>query len=148
MDNLRASLLRDQLQELDNRCVRWNERYRQLEDALNGIPGISCPPRPEKEFYVGSSIQFSIRSQNSETIQRFLAESAGRGVELKWFGNPEPVGFTSSYKSWEYLDKIDHLPVTNRVLAAMCDMRVPLTFSLEDCAVISDILADVARDVF
>ena len=50
-----------------------------------------------------------------------------RGVELKWFGNKEPVCFTSAYSSWKYLGKLPSLPNTDRILSTMCDMRVPLT---------------------
>jgi dTDP-4-amino-4,6-dideoxygalactose transaminase len=147
MDNLRAAILRPQLRDLDRRCERWNERYRFLEKQLNRIDGISCPRRDPKEGYVGSSIQFSLREQDEVTIRAFLAACRERGVELKWFGNPEPVGFTSAYSSWQYFGELPDLPNTNRVLAVMCDMRIPLTFTLEDCGVISDIIADVAADI-
>lgn len=147
MDNLRAAVLRPQLRELDRQCKRWNERYRFLEERLNGIDGINCPRRDAKENYVGSSIQFSLLGQDEATIRTFLAACKERGVELKWFGNPEPVGFTSAYSSWQYFGELPDLPNTNRVLAVMCDMRIPLTFDLEDCRVISEIIADVAAEM-
>ena len=148
MDNLRASLLRHQLRNLDNQCQRWNKRYRLLEERLNTISGISCPQRPEKEYYVGSSIQFSIEGQDGEIIQQFLEKTAERGVELKWFGNPEPIGFTSAYSSWQYLADLPKLTKTDRTLATMCDMRIPLTFDLEDCEKIAVIIGDVAEEIF
>ncbi|WP_300671271.1 aminotransferase class I/II-fold pyridoxal phosphate-dependent enzyme [Desulfoluna sp.] len=147
MDNLRASLLRFQLRNLDNQCKRWNERYRVLEAGFNTIPGITCPKRPEKEVFVGSSIQFSLVGQDETTIRKFLAAALERGVELKWFGNSEPVGFTSAYGSWQYFDNLPELKETNRILAVMCDMRVPLTFDLDDCRLITEIVGQVAKDV-
>jgi hypothetical protein len=48
-----------------------------------------------------------------------------RGVELKWFGNTEPVGFTSAYESWRYFGNLPDLANTKRILAVMCDMRIP-----------------------
>lgn len=146
MDNLRASLLRFQLRSLDSQCDRWNERYRLLEAELNKIPGITCPRRPAKERYVGSSIQFSLTGQTESTIRRFLAAALERGVELKWFGDSEPVGFTSAYTSWNYFGTLPELKATNRILAVMCDMRVPLTFDLEDCRLIAEILREVAGE--
>ena len=148
MDNLRAALLRYQLQELDVQCARWNERYAVLERGINASPFLACPKRSAKETFVGSSIQFSVINQSEERIRAFLEGSAKQGVELKWFGNKEPVGFTSAYRSWEYLDNTGHLEQTDKVLAAMCDMRVPLTFSLEDCRLIAAILTEVAEEVF
>lgn len=148
MDNLRATLLRTQLSNLDEQCRRWNKRYQLLESALNSMAAISCPARPAKEYYVGSSIQFSIVDQSPEKIALFLATALERGVEIKWFGNVEPVGFTSGYQSWQYLNNLPDLPNTNRILANMCDMRIPLTFSLDDCKEIGEILAEVSFDIF
>jgi len=145
MDNLRAALLRPQLKDLDIQCERWNERFRALEQGLNKIEGITCPSRDPREKYVGSSIQFSLINQDEETIQKFLGACLDQGVELKWFGNKEPVGFTSAYSSWKYFNNLPDLVNTQRILAVMCDMRIPLTFTLEDCKLIMEIIADVAK---
>ncbi len=147
MDNLRAAILRPQLKNLDRQRERWNSRYILLEQALNDIDGIVCPPRDVRESYVGSSIQFSLNDQDESVIRTFLDTCMTRGVELKWFGNKEPVGFTSGYASWKYFGDLPDLPNTNRILAVMCDMRIPLTFDLDDCAVIGKIIGEVAEDV-
>lgn len=148
MDNLRASMLRYQLRNLDKQCDRWNSRYVLLETAINKVPQLACPKRPDAEKYVGSSIQFSISGQSKEKIQEFLNTALERGVEIKWFGHTEPVGFTSAYSSWEYLGDLPTLQNTNRILANMCDMRIPLTFSHDDCKLITEIIAEVAETVF
>lgn len=70
-----------------------------------------------------------------------------QGVEIKWFGNKEPVGFTSAYSSWEYFGELPSLPNTDRILSTMCDMRIPLTFSEEDCEIIIDIIKGAAHTV-
>ena len=80
-------------------------------------------------------------------MQAFVRRCAARGVELKWFGNSEPVGFTSRYDSWRYVDA-PAMPDSDRVLAGIIDMRVPLTFSLEDCALIARIIRDEVSLVF
>ena len=144
MDHLRAAILRPQLKALDRQCERWNVRYRILEAGLNAIDGIACPPRDPREAYVGSSIQFSLAGQDEPTIRRFLGTCLERGVELKWFGNAEPVGFTSSYPSWRYLGRLPRLENTLRILSVMCDMRIPLTFSEDDCRLILEVIGDVA----
>jgi dTDP-4-amino-4,6-dideoxygalactose transaminase len=145
MDNLRAAILRPQLQMLDAQCARWNKRYQILEQGLNNINGIACPKRDPKETYVGSSIQFSLNSDHEEMTTTFLLRCMDRGVELKWFGNKEPIGFTSSYSNWEYIENLPSLPNTDRILRTMCDMRIPLTFSEEDCREIVEIISDVAK---
>lgn len=147
MDNLRAALLRPQLADLDRQCRRWNRRHDHLADGLGNIPGIFVPERNPKEAYVGSSIQFSLTGWPESDVRTFLDRCMDRGVELKWFGNKEPKGFTSAYGSWEYLGALPDLPNTNRILAVMCDMRIPLTFSLEDCDLILEIIASTVKEI-
>lgn len=143
MDNLRAALLLPQLERLDEQCRRWNELYDHMADCLRGIPGVALPPRSPKEYYVGSSIQFNLPGYSYDDIVGFLKETEKRGVQIKWFGNKEPVGFTSSYESWQYLGPQPDLPNTRKVLATMCDMRLPLTFTKDDCTLIAKIIGEV-----
>lgn len=140
MDNLRAAVLRPQLQTLDARVEQWNARYRAVAEQLAGLNGLRLPRRPPKERFVGSSIQFLVDDLDPERIRSFVARCLGRGVELKWFGESEPVAYTSRHDSWRYIEE-QPLPVTDRTLARLCDMRIPLTFSLEDCALIGSIIA-------
>ncbi|MCB4454658.1 DegT/DnrJ/EryC1/StrS family aminotransferase [Leisingera sp. McT4-56] len=139
MDNLRAAILRPQLRDLGTQVERWNDRYRAVEDGLRGTPGLTVVERPAQEVYVGSSIQFLLLDWSEEAVQEAVRRCAARGVELKWFGTPEPVAFTSRYDSWRYADT-PRLPQSDRILAGIIDMRVPLTFSLEDCAQIARII--------
>lgn len=139
MDNLRAAILRPQVADLDTQCRRWNERYYTLEKGLRGTPGLQVIERPAEETIVGSSIQFLLCDWTADAVRDVVARCAGRGVELKWFGAPEPVAFTSRYDSWRYAQPVA-MPMTDRILAGIVDMRVPLTFSLEDCALIAEII--------
>ena len=148
MDNLRAAILRPQLAELDRLVEEWNVRYRAIESELRSAPGVRVRERPEQEMFVGSSIQFMVPGVDEAGIRTFVAECLARGVELKWFGDSEPVAYTSRYDSWRYLEH-QPLPVTDRVLASLLDMRIPLTFSVEDCRLIGEIIIDClarARD--
>lgn len=146
MDNLRAAILRPQLASLDANCARWNERYRVIEQKLRAIGSLLVPVRPPEERYVGSSIQFLIPDISETTAREFVAANEALGVELKWFGNDEPVAFTSNHKSWRYLEQ-QSLPKTDAILSGLFDMRIPLTFSLEDCVQIGDIIAFCAKTV-
>ena len=141
MDNLRAAILRPQLAELDRLVAAWNERYRAIEGILGSTPGVRLPGRPDREAFVGSSIQFLVPGLDAAGIRELVEECLARGVELKWFGDPEPVAYTSRYDSWRYLER-QSLPVTDRVLASLLDMRIPLTFGVEDCRLIGRIVAD------
>ncbi|WP_051294228.1 DegT/DnrJ/EryC1/StrS family aminotransferase [Gemmobacter nectariphilus] len=140
MDNLRAAVLRPQIPLLADRVARWRARYEVIEAGLQNIPGLLTIARPAAETYVGSSFQFVLPGRDPAWIEAFLARTAARGVELKWFGRRAPMGFTSSHHSWRYAPQ-QALPQTDAVLSGLIDMRLPLTFSLDDCAQIARIIA-------
>ncbi len=141
MDNLRAAILRPQLRDLERQCRRWTERYRVLEQALRGVDGLDIIERPGEEHFVGSSFQFLLSGWPAAAVRRVVERCALRGVELKWFGAEVPAGFTSRYDSWRYAE-VPTLPQTDAVLAGLVDMRVPLTFSLDDYKQIAAIIAE------
>ena len=103
------------------------------------MPGLSLTHRPPQEDIVGSSFQFLLLDWAEQAVRDVIARCAARGVELKWFGDAEPVAFTSRYDSWRYAPST-RMPASDRVLKAILDMRLPLTFSLEDCALIARII--------
>ncbi|KUF09112.1 DegT/DnrJ/EryC1/StrS family aminotransferase [Pseudoponticoccus marisrubri] len=147
MDNLRAAILRPQLRALEGQVTRWNDRYRVVEEGLRDTPGLRVVDRDPRGRFVGSSIQFLLLDWAPEAVQEALRRCAARGVELKWFGGSEPVGFTSRYDSWRYAPS-QPMPSTDRVLRGIVDMRLPLTFSLDDCALIARIIRAEIGAVF
>lgn len=145
MDHLRAAILRPQLRLLDDKCDAWTARYRVMERGLDRVPGLTLVPRPPEEKFVGSSFQFLLDGWPSGAVGEVVTACLARGVELKWFGAARPAGFTSRYDHWQYAAP-DRLPAADRVLAGLVDLRLPLTFSLEDCALIARIIGqEVAR---
>jgi dTDP-4-amino-4,6-dideoxygalactose transaminase len=145
MDNLRAAILRAQLPLLNKNCERWNVRYRALEQRLAENTDITLPSRPEQEDYVASSLQFRVERLAYQQVPAFIADCANRGVELKWFGGNEPQGFTSRYDSWRYIESKQRLPQTLKILACTFDLRIPLTFSVEDMLIIGEIIDDLVQ---
>ncbi|MGY3439528.1 MULTISPECIES: DegT/DnrJ/EryC1/StrS family aminotransferase [unclassified Marinovum] len=139
MDNLRAAILRPQLRDLTTQIGRWNARYATVEAGLQNTPGLMTIKRREGEAFVGSSIQFLLLDWQEAAIGEVLRRCAARGVELKWFGGAEPVAFTSRYDSWRYAPS-ERMPQSDRVLKGIVDMRLPLTFSRDDCALIARII--------
>ena len=144
MDNLRAAILRPQLKSLEKNIKRWNERYQLVEGSLKKIKGVELPERPIEESYVGSSIQFRLPGISKADAARFLVINKERGVEIKWFGSDNPNGFTSNHKSWQYV-KQQSLERSDEILSGLFDLRLPLTFSLEDCSLLSEIIGDCAE---
>ncbi|MEY8880677.1 DegT/DnrJ/EryC1/StrS family aminotransferase [Donghicola sp. XS_ASV15] len=141
MDNLRAAILRPQIATLQERIDGWNARYARVEEGLSNCPGLRTIRHHADAVQVGSSIQFLLSDWPAEKVTGLLSRCTNRGVELKWFGKAEPVAFTSRYDSWQYFDA-EKLPKTDRVLAGLIDMRLPLTFSLSGC----DLIARIIRE--
>jgi dTDP-4-amino-4,6-dideoxygalactose transaminase len=138
MDNLRAAILRPQLADLPAQVARWAALHDAMEEGLGNFAGLRLIDRDEKLVRVGSSFQF--RLPDLADIPDFVARCAARGVELKWFGADRAVGFTSTYRNWGYANP-PVLPQTDRVMAGLLDMRLPLTFTPKDARVIARIIA-------
>jgi dTDP-4-amino-4,6-dideoxygalactose transaminase len=141
MDNLRAAILRPQIAMLEDRRARWRVLYQGMEAGLAGVPGLKLIPRPQVEDYMGSSFQFLLPGWEPARVAALVAACAERGVELKWFGAADPLGFTSRYAHWRYADPVP-LPQTDRILAGLIDMRLPLTFTPADVALIARIIVE------
>ncbi|TCD14179.1 DegT/DnrJ/EryC1/StrS family aminotransferase [Oricola cellulosilytica] len=146
MDALRAAILRPQIRSIEENVARWNRLYTAVASELVSSNRIVLPARPEAEGMVGSSIQFRVPDLGEAGCRRVVAQAGLRGVELKWFGNEEPKGFTSMHRSWRYVDP-HQLPQTDGVLATLFDMRLPLTFSEDDCTLIGRIIREEVSEV-
>jgi len=145
MDNLRAAILRPQLNSLEANIKRWNKRYQIVEQKLRKVSGVALPTRPAEESYVGSSIQFRIPGISNAESKKFIKSCKKLGVEIKWFGDDNPNGFTSNHKSWHYV-KRQKLENSDKILSGLFDLRLPLTFSLDDCSLLSDIICECVQE--
>ena len=137
MSALAAAVVRPQLVKLPARAATWNARYGVLADLLGADPRIRIPDRPDGEEAAPSSIQFSVTgpdggSPDPVLMAAWLDVAATHGVHVKWFGRDEPVGFTSRYDHWRYVDE-QVLHATSAVLAGLCDLRIPLTMTDGHC---------------
>ena len=73
-----------------------------------------------------------------------VERATSRGVAIKWFGAPDPHGFTSRFDHWRYAPE-QSLASTQDVLAGLCDMRIPLTMTADDAEVITAVIATALR---
>ncbi|MEM7112913.1 MAG: aminotransferase class I/II-fold pyridoxal phosphate-dependent enzyme [Chloroflexota bacterium] len=140
LSNFAAAVARPQIGLLAERAVAWNGRYAQLAERLAEIPHVTLPHRPEKEGYVASSIQFTVSDLTVAEMQTFQNACIERGVLLKWFGGRQAVGFTSSHRNWEYLGEGQSLPNSDAVMYGLFDMRIPLSLTEGETAVIASII--------
>jgi dTDP-4-amino-4,6-dideoxygalactose transaminase len=146
MDHLRAAVLRPQLAGIEEAIARWNARHARVARALSQHPAIRLPRRPAQAAPVGSSLQFLLDGIAPARAAALVAGCASRGVSLRWFGAGEPQGYTSAHASWRFVPP-QSLPRTDRVLAGLFDVRLPLTFTLEDCDLVAAHLVGAVNDV-
>ena len=114
--------------------------------VLREHPDVRLPEPHPDAFEVRSSLQFFVDALDDAANEAFLAACASRGVTLKWFGRAEPVGYTSRHDSWRYVPSVD-MPRTDAVLHRLYDVRLPLTFSVEECRTVARIAIDALRAV-
>lgn len=132
MNGLVATLLRPQLPALAGNAARWRAVYDRVAAGLQGMQNLRLPEKPEKEGFRPTSIQFTFEGLSEAQMRAALKAAADRGVMIKWFGAEEPVGFTSRSGHWRYAPAQD-LPRTEAILARLCDVRLPVWLSEEDC---------------
>ncbi len=142
MSSLVAAVLRPQLRQLTQRNDEWRQIYAWLANDLVEVPHIRLPVRPLAEEFVPSSLQFMFEGIAEAQIKHFLQEADTHGVHVKWFGNEQPIGFTSRHDHWRYIDAVGHVPIADAVLKSLCDIRLPLGLSQADCATIARVLAE------
>ena len=148
MDNLRAAILRPQL--APNRRTRSGAGTSDTTGSPLASPARGGIRLPRSPACAGSLCRLldpipDTGHRGGCGEGRFVADCAGRAAsELKnGFGANEPVGFTSAHRSWRYV-AAQSLPETDRILAGLFDMRLPLTFTLADCDLIADHIIDSA----
>ncbi len=144
MSGLVASLLRPQIADLDRRNRRWRQIYDNLAAHCAGIEGLVLPARPAKEDFAPTSMQFSVDPAvlDDRELALFIREADAHGVHVKWFGAADPIGFTSRHDHWRYLDgsAAGKVPNADHILRRLCDFRLPLWLSDEDCRTIAAVL--------
>ena len=109
---------------------------------IDAIDHLKAPVRPAQEEFVPTSLQFSITGLKDTRIERFLEEADAHGVHVKWFGASEPIGFTSRHVHWRYLNQEQAVPKADQVLKELCDIRLPLSLTPDDCSVIATVLRE------
>ena len=142
MSNLVAAVLRPQLRQIEARNSDWRRTYEILAREIGTIDHLRIPPRPEAEEFVPSSLQFTVEGLASRRIARFVEEADAHGVHIKWFGAAKPIGFTSRHDHWRYVNAPEALPTADAVLSKLCDIRLPLGLSREDCGTIALVLRE------
>ena len=145
MNNLTAAVLRPQIPTLEAKVCQYEQRYIQLANILATVEYISVPSPLEKVKRVGDSIQFNLVNFTPEQAEKFLQQTAARGVKMQIFGRMDNARY---FKNWEYsFADLPTLEKTEDVIAFACDLRLSLSFSADDIELIGYIIKDVVYKI-
>lgn len=140
MSALAAATALPQLTLLPQRVEKMNRLYRTLANEMTSIPEVRLIKRPKKEQFVGSSFQFALPHLNADQISTVVATANQFGLHLKWFGERTMQGFTSRPEQWEWAKTATQLPQTERILAILCELRLPPSMPIGQCRLASSII--------
>ncbi len=145
MTPLVAALALPQLPLLEARVQDWNRSHDRIAERLRRHPEFALPHRPPAEHYAQSSIQFRLPGRDRAGMQAFLAAARTAGVYVKWFGTEQAEGYTSNPAHWAGVDAAQ-VPRARAIQATLCDIRLPLGLTAEDCDRVAAVLAQAATE--
>ncbi|MFN3824464.1 MAG: DegT/DnrJ/EryC1/StrS family aminotransferase [Pseudorhodobacter sp.] len=140
MSALVAELALPQLPLLPARVADWNASHDRIAARLTTLPGVTLPRRDAREAYAQSSIQFRLPGRDAGGMADFIAAARERGLFVKWFGMDRAEGYTSNPSHWHYVDNAGSSGAM-AVQATLCDIRLPLGLTPQDCDRIVEVLA-------
>ncbi len=139
MSALVAALALPQLSLLPERVADWNRCHDRIAQRLQAARGFVLPQRPQAEAYAQSSLQFRLPARDAAAMEAFIAVARARGVWVKWFGSTLPEGYSSNPAQWPGAQAAE-VPRACAIQATLCDIRLPLELSAQDCDLIADAL--------
>lgn len=128
LNELTSAILIPQIDELEAKNHRWREIYNILQSGINMIDGLRVIQLNEAVLPAPTSFQFIIDSLDK--IPKFIQTAKEHGLNIKWFGADQPIGFTSNSKHWGYLSPPASIHPS---LQRLCDMRIPVTLTDKEC---------------
>jgi dTDP-4-amino-4,6-dideoxygalactose transaminase len=139
LNELTSAILIPQLDELKDKNQRWREIYGILQKGINMIDGLQVIQTNEAVLPAPTSFQFIIDSLDK--IPTFIQTAKEYGLNIKWFGADQPIGFTSNSKHWGYLSPPSSIHPS---LQRLCDIRIPVTLTDEECHSLLEIIRQVS----
>ena len=87
----------------------------------------------------------SAPGRDVEGMEAFLAAARSAGVYVKWVGTETVEGYTSNPAHWAGVDAAQ-VPCARAIQATLCDIRLPLGLSAEDCDRVAAVLVQAATE--
>jgi dTDP-4-amino-4,6-dideoxygalactose transaminase len=145
MNNLTASILRPQIDLIDERIDSYKEKHARLVEILKDVECIHIPDAIDESEHVGDSLQFNLVGFNDDHTKTFIDECANKGVKIQVFGLNDNA---RDFRNWEYsFDSEPKLSNTSDIISYACDLRLPIDFTLDDIELIGEIITTVIDDM-
>jgi len=144
MSDLAAACVRPQIRTLEARVQKYNERYVDIVERLQGCEHIDVPAINSRVRPVCDSLQFNLKGMTREQVESFLAACKRRGMGVGLFGSLENA---RNYENWRYAPAAAPLPFTKQLIAAAIDVRLPAEFEDDDFAQMAAVLLAAVDDV-
>ena len=145
MTNLTAAVLRPQIPNLNEKVDRYKQLYNQLADILASVDNIDIPSPFKKVDRAPDSMQFNLVNLTAEQVEKFLKETAARGVKIQIFGRLDNARY---FKNWQYsYTEMPDLEQTDKIISFACDLRISLAFTSEDIDLIGSIIKAALSEI-
>lgn len=141
MNNLTAAILRPQIELIDERILSFKEKHDRLIEILSDIDCFHIPEAVDNAEHVGDSLQFNLVDFNDDNVEDFVRRCADQGIKIQIFGANDNA---RDFRNWQYsFDETPDLENTADIISCACDLRLPMTFTLDDIELIGSIIKDV-----
>ncbi len=145
MNSLTAAILRPQIELIDERIASYKKKHHLLIKLLSDIECINIPEPVDAAENIGDSLQFNLIDFNQQHVDEFVSRCADKGVKIQIFGMNDNA---RDFRNWKYsYEKTPAMHNTAEIISCACDLRLPITFTMEDIELLSGIIHEVIDEM-
>jgi len=145
MNNLTAAILRPQIDLIDERIASYKDKHSRLVEILSDIDCINVPEAVDASDHVGDSLQFNLVDFDREHVDEFVSRCADKGVKIQIFGLDDNA---RDFRNWKYsFNNTPDMDNTAAIISCACDLRLPITFTMEDIELLGAIIKEVINEM-
>lgn len=145
MNNLTAAILRPQIALIDERIASYKNKHNRIVEILSEIECFNIPQAVDASDHVGDSLQFNLIDFDREHVDEFVSRCADNGVKIQIFGLDDNA---RDFRNWKYsFDTTPSMDKTADIISCACDLRLPITFTMEDIELLGNIITQVIEEM-
>ncbi len=138
MNNLTAAILRPQVELIDERIASYKAKHDRIVAILSDLNAVHIPAAIDSAEHVGDSLQFNLINLDAEQVKMFVTGCADKGVIIQIFGSNDNA---RDFRNWQYsFNEIPQMKKTAEIISFACDLRLPITFTLDDIELLGTII--------